>query len=41
MGTAGGGGGAQCVDPVLEGVGKSKIPNLIGIMHIFGLVGMS
>ena len=37
----GGGRGAQCVDPVLEGVGKSKNPNFMGIMHIFGSVGIS
>ena len=32
---------AQCVDLVLEGVGKSKNPNFMGIMHISGSVGMS
>ena len=37
----GGEGWAQCVDLVLEGVGKSKIPHLMGIMHIFHSVGMS
>ena len=41
LGSRGGMTKAQCVDPVLEGVGKSKKPNFMGITHIFGSVGMS